>query len=183
MAEAIGRVRQESDEVLYAQEPIIQVTAKEISLLKERACRNPRQRIRLCAHRTIEDLVHEMLIVHTRDTYVRPHRHLTKWESFHVIEGLGDVVIFDEHGVVTEVTRLGDYASGQRFYYRTQASAFHTLVIRSEFLIFHETTNGPFRKADTILAPWSPEEGDQRAVKCFLASLTQAVDQFLASPS
>jgi len=178
MAEALGRVRAESDEVLYAEGPIIKVTARDLCILKERAMRNPRQRIRLCAHRTIEDSIHEMLIVHTRQTYVRPHKHVTKWESFHVIEGMADVVVFDEEGAIVEVSRIGDYQSGQQFYYRTQVSAFHTLLIQSDCLIFHETTNGPFRKAGTMFPAWAPEDHDTRAVERFLSLLGQRVESF-----
>src|SRR4051812_15824469 len=76
-----------NDEVLYSDDLIVQVERPEIEQLKKAALLNPRRRIRLCAHRNVDSTLHEMLIVHTANTYVRPHKHLNKIESFHVIEG------------------------------------------------------------------------------------------------
>jgi cupin fold WbuC family metalloprotein len=165
------RARAESAEVLYAAEPIVTVDAATIEALKRGAAVNPRGRIRLCAHRSVADSVHEMLIVHTRDTYVRPHKHLDKCESFHVIEGDVDVVLFDEAGGITDVIAMGSLQSGRRFYYRIADPLYHTLLIRSDVLVFHETTPGPFRREQTVFAPWAPEDGDAQAVGRFLASV------------
>jgi hypothetical protein len=41
--------------------------------------------------------------------------------------------------------------------------------------VFHETTNGPFNRADTIFAPWSPEEDDVVAVRAYVEKLKQQV--------
>jgi len=51
------------------------------------------------------------LIVLSGNTYIRPHKHLAKSESFHVIEGLVDIVILDDQGAITEVIQLGDFQS------------------------------------------------------------------------
>ena len=76
---------------------------------------HPRSRIRLCAHPDVNDTLHEMLIVHEKGTYVRPHKHLNKTESVHIIEGSVDVVIFDDDGNITDVIQMGDYKSGRNF--------------------------------------------------------------------
>jgi cupin fold WbuC family metalloprotein len=164
-------VKTESAEVLYAEDPIVTVDAAAIEALKRGAMANPRRRIRLCAHRGVGDSLHEMLIVHTRDTYVRPHKHVDKCESFHVIEGDVDVVIFDDEGEVAEVIGMGSVHSGRRFFYRIADPLYHTLLIRSDVLVFHETTPGPFRREQTIFAPWAPEDGDAPAVSRFLAGV------------
>jgi len=167
------RVEQINDEVLVAVDPIVKIGRPEIQLLKERALRNPRQRIRICAHKRTDDPLHEMLIVHTKDTYVRPHKHFNKSESFHVIEGIVDVIVFDETGTVAEVIEMGDFASGRRFYYRIDAPVYHTLIIRSDVLVFHETTSGPFRREDTVFASWAPEDGDLEGRSAFQARLLE----------
>lgn len=165
------RVKQLNEEVLFADDRIVKVGRRDIEFLKERARCNQRKRIRLCAHKDIDNRLHEMLIVHTKDTYVRPHKHLNKSESFHIIEGLVDVVVFDEVGDIIEVVQMGDYSSERKFYYRVSDSYYHSLFITSDFLVFHETTNGPFRRSDTVFAPWAPEEGDSVAVKGFMEQL------------
>jgi hypothetical protein len=52
---------------------------------------------------------------------------------------------------------------------------FHTLIIQSEVLVFHETTNGPFDSTGTLFAPWAPKETDVNSVVDFLADLKKRV--------
>jgi cupin fold WbuC family metalloprotein len=159
------RYREHSAEVLYAEDPIVQVDRQDIEFLIKRAVQSPRQRVRLCTHKDTSDRLHEMLIVHGRNCYVRPHKHLAKSEAFHVIQGVVDVVLLDEAGKVVEVIKMGDYASGRKFYYRLADPLYHTLLIRSEWLVFHEITNGPFKREDTVFAPWAPELDDDGAYR------------------
>jgi len=169
------RFREHNAEVLYAEDPIVQVDQRDIEFLVARAAKNPRKRIRLCSHKDVNDKLHEMLIVHARECYVRPHKHLAKSESFHVINGVVDVALLDEAGKLVDVIAMGDYASGKKFYYRLADPHYHTLLIRSDYVIFHEITNGPFNRADTIFAPWSPEETDPVAVNDFVSRLDREV--------
>jgi len=166
-------------EVLYADEPIVQVGSEEIERLKEKLLLNERRRIRLCTHRDIKDQVHEMLIIHTRGAYVRPHKHIGKTESFHLIEGSADVVIFDDTGKIVEIIRMGDYSSGKRFFYRICGPCYHTLLIKSDFLVFHEVTKGPFDKSDTLFPSWAPEDTDVSASNEYIKVLTGQAQEAL----
>lgn len=162
------RTREEGPEVRYAADDVVAVTAADIEELKLAAERNERRRVRLCAHRDVGDALHDMLIVHRRETYVRPHKHLAKPESFHVVEGLGRVLLFEGDGSVTTTIPLGDYRSGRPFYYRLADPVFHMLVIDSDVMVFHESAPGPFRRSDTVFPPWAPAEGEAAAVQAFL---------------
>ena len=44
-----------------------------------------------------------MFIALSDETYIRPHKHLNKSESLHVLEGSADVVFFDEKGKITKI--------------------------------------------------------------------------------
>lgn len=158
---------QVNEEVLFTIDPITKVSSSDIEILKARASGNRRRRVRLCVHRSINDSLHEMLIVHVRDAYVQPHKHLNKSESYHIIEGKLRIVVFDESGGVVEVINMGHYSSGDTFFYRISENYFHTVIPLSDFVVFHETTNGPFRREDTLFAPWAPEESDDTAVQKF----------------
>jgi cupin fold WbuC family metalloprotein len=155
--------RIENDEVLVAMEPLVHLSAADLDDLKARAGRNPRARVRICAHSDVEDALHEMVIVHTRGAYVPPHKHLGKAESTHVIEGRADAVMFEDNGAVRDVIRLGEPGSGRSFYVRLDEAVYHTLLIESDFFVFHEVTSGPFVRDNTVLAPWAPDETDPDA--------------------
>jgi cupin fold WbuC family metalloprotein len=165
------RTRKKNSEVFYAVDRIIELNAASVQWLKKQAADNIRERARLCTHSNEEDLLHEMLIVHTHGTYIRPHKHIDKSESFHIVEGSVDVILFDDNGEVMRIIKMGNYESKLAFYYRIIDPVYHTLLIRSEVLVFHETTTGPFRPENTVFAPWSPDVDDKNACKSFLSTL------------
>ena len=142
-------LKQLNAEVLVAEDDVVAVCRADLERLVSRVPTTPRKRIRICAHRDASDRLHEMLIAMTRDTYIRAHKHLNKSESVHVIAGSADFVLFDDAGQISEIIEVGDYASGRQFYYRVSGPQYHTLLIRSEVLVVHETTNGPFHRDDT----------------------------------
>ena len=109
------KMHQLSEEVFYPDEKIVKVDHQDIVMLKEKGLMNKRQRSRLCDHNEVGDTLHEMLIIHTKDTYVRPHKHLNKSESFHIVEGSLNVILFDEEGQITDVIQMGNYLSGKFF--------------------------------------------------------------------
>ena len=118
-----------------------------------------------------------MLIVHEKSCYVHPHKHLNKTESFHIIEGQADIIIFDENGSIDEIISMGEKASGLKFFYRLPPSRYHTLVINTDVLVFHEITNGPFRLQDTIWAPWAPNEVNKNSVSIYIAELHELIQK------
>ena len=164
-----------SEEVLYTLDPVTKVAVTDIESLKGRALANPRERARICTHLSVDDSVHEMLIVHTKGTYIPPHKHLGKSESFHIIEGRLDIVMFDDAGEVVDVIEMGEYASGDTFFWRISESYYHTVIPRSEIVVFHETTRGPFRREDLVHGPWAPPEDDHAAARRYMATLESAI--------
>mgnify|MGYP003393273035 CR=1 FL=1 len=165
------RLKPQNEEVYFTDESPVRLGRAEINFLKEKALASPRLRARVCSHAGPDEKVHEMLIVVRKGIYLRPHQHLGKTESYHVIEGSADLILFDEEGSLGENTRLGDYASSHTFFYRVPPKQFHTLFIHSDFFVFHETTAGPFRREDTLPAPWAPEETDEMAASNFMRNL------------
>lgn len=156
---------QESAEVKYARDRFITLEYSDLHNLKNEALANPRKRIRVCTHQDINDVLQEMFIVHTSETYVRPHKHIGKQESFSVLEGEVEIVFFSDDGKVIQVSRMGAIKSGLPFYLRATESFYHTLIIRSDILVFHELTKGPFERKDTTFAEWSPNDFNMTAVR------------------
>ena len=167
-----------NDEVYYSGENITKVTSKEVDFLKEKAKHNYRKRARLCAHVDVSDSVHEMLIVHAKNCYVPPHKHLGKSESFHLIEGQLDVVIFSDDGKIIDVVHMGIHGTDKVFYYRLQESYYHTVIPLTDWVVFHETTKGPFDRSKTLFASWAPEEEDHEKHKPYLTKLLDRISNF-----
>ena len=166
--------RQFSEEVLFTTRDLTVIRQSDIAWLKERATQTPRKRIRLCAHRDLDDVTHEMFIVQPRGAYVKPHKHVGKEESFHLVEGSVSVVVFNDDQSIREMISMGPYGSDKPFYHRMPAGVYHTVLIESDVVVYHETASGPFRKADMVTAPWAPGESELVEVERFLNRLREA---------
>jgi cupin fold WbuC family metalloprotein len=150
-----------SDEVFIASDPIVRLDMSAVDFIRDAAMKNARGRARICAHKKPTDTLHEMLIGIRADSYIRPHRHHNKVESFHLVEGAAEIVIFDEDGTLMDVIEL---SQSKNFYYRLDMPRYHTLLIQSPVLVIHEITNGPFVLEAGDAASFAPPEGDPTAV-------------------
>ncbi|OSQ50094.1 WbuC family cupin fold metalloprotein [Thalassospira alkalitolerans] len=170
--------RKLSPEVFVADSTIVAVGDSDIDFLKECARKNPRKRARICAHINNDDSLHEMIIAITSNSYIQPHKHNGKSESFHVIDGYLDVLIFDECGEITNLIELGNIGSGKCSFYRLSESLYHTIIIRSETVVFHEVTNGPFSSVDTQKAPFAPDEENLDDILIYKSKLMEKIANF-----
>jgi cupin fold WbuC family metalloprotein len=171
-------ISREGPEVFYSREPVVAVTPETVAWLKSVASLSDRKRSRLCAHAGPLAAVHEMIIALRQDVYVRPHRHRTKSESFHHIEGEAWIVLFNELGDIDKVLGL-DASASAPFFFRIPSGVYHGFVMRSPWLVFHETTAGPFERSQMEFAPWSPDESDLVAVASFSKQLERNIQGLL----
>jgi cupin fold WbuC family metalloprotein len=168
-----------NDEVFIAKNTIVHFGDEEILFLKQQAQMSTRKRARICAHKTNDDVMHEMLIAISAESYIHPHKHLEKSESFHIVEGKADVIIFDENGGISDAFELGIPGSDRQFFYRLSESKFHTIIIRSDYLVVHEVTNGPFSKKDSVLASFAPSENEHIKVKEYMYIVSKQLSQYI----
>jgi len=119
---------------------------------------------RLRAHRNIHtaptDPVQRFFICARRDTYFRPHRHLTKSELALVLRGHFDVLTFDANGVVTARYGVGEGTPNLGF--ETPQGTWHTLLAGTDGSAFMEIKEGPYDPTTAAeFAPWAPAEGHE----------------------
>ncbi len=157
--------------VFYSSEPVVTAGADTIAFLKAAARASLTRRARLCAHPSPAHDQHDMLIVSHRDTYVAPHRHHAKSETMLVIEGEAMAVLFGESGDAEQAVRMMPFGGTGRFFYRMPAGRFHGLMIRSEFLVFTESTKGPFLAEASEHAPWAPAPNDAEGGRQFYGKI------------
>jgi cupin fold WbuC family metalloprotein len=166
----------EGPEVFYAQPGLVAAGAETVAWLIDRARNQPTRKARLCLHESPQSPVHDMIIVHGRDTYVRPHRHKLNGETLTVLQGDATAVIFDEDGGIRDLIRMQPIDAGGVAFYRMPANVYHALLIESEWLVFHETCKGPFDRTNSEFAAWSPAPGDPDAAQRYLTALRAGVD-------
>ena len=153
---------------VFLESDVIVIGPQELDQVRQMAEQSPLRRARLCLHRDHNSLVQEMVIALFEDSYVRPHRHQHKSESFHVIEGRLAVLLFDDTGRLIRRVELEPPGSAQASLYRLASSLWHTAVPLSRCVVFHETTSGPFSKADTEYAEWAPDGENHEAALEYL---------------
>lgn len=149
-----------SPEVFYRTGDLKIIDNRDIEFLKSAASKTPRKRARLCLHNNIDDPVHEMLIIHHHEAYVRPHRHKKKEESLQILEGAAQALFFDPAGNIKNVLDMscrGTSGSNLPYFYRISPMTMHSLLIKSEWLVFHEVVAGPFDPDDADFPEWAPD--------------------------
>lgn len=169
---------QKSPELFLAEGPISELGEVEIDLLREAVKKTAKRRARINAHPDSKDLLHEMIIALEPGSYIRPHKHPGKSESFHIIEGAVDIVVFDDAGDIVRIVPLLARGGGGAFFYRMSEPYFHTLLIKSELLIVHEVTNGPFKPEGTVFADFAPLDSEPQAAEAFMADVRTRAERF-----
>lgn len=128
---------------------------------------SPRLRMNHNFHSGAADNPHRFLNVLLRGTYIRPHRHLDppKSESFLVLEGVADVILFDDQGSVTARYELGSGAPESRVWgVDLPPGVWHTILPRTERVVCFEVKPGPWIPAtDKEFADWAPGENEPGA--------------------
>ena len=128
--------------------------------LSAKAASSPRLRANHNIHHSGADPVQRFFIATQRDTYFRPHRHLTKSEFALVLRGHFDVLTFDENGAVIGRYRVG--ADTPNIGFETPRATWHTLLAGTDGAAFLEIKEGPYDPTTASeFAPWAPAEGHE----------------------
>ena len=167
------KIKPENSEVFYINDSNVMLEKKDFEQLYWDALNSKRHRARYCAHKNKESVLHEMFEIFMQETYLRPLKQVQKSYSYHIIQGCVDIYLFSEHGEVIGIISLGDFQSGKPFYFCAPENVYRTLVTTSEFVLYHEVTTGPFKKEDTLFAPWAPAENDLSEIDDFLSRLKE----------
>jgi len=149
------------------------VDQKLLSELKKVASLHKGKSIRLCLHDSPTAPFHDMLIVKHRGKYYRPHKHLVKSETFHIIEGAIAYFVFDEDGGIVDNCIL---EKGGALLYRIGENINHTDIPLSDVVIVHESKPGPFTGRQELVFPtWAPEESDSAGIESFTGKLLRLI--------
>ena len=140
--------------VIRNNQDTIYIDRKKLEELKILAQKDPNKRARICLHKDDGEMIQEMIIAFCKDSYIRPHRHIDKSESYHIIEGRIEIIFYNDNGIEIDKVVLGDKIDEHPFLFRISNSAWHTVVPKSDFVIIHEVTKGPFNKNSSEFPDW-----------------------------
>ena len=154
-----------SDLVLTTKGSVATLSNDVLLTLSEQALAHKMRKARILLHGKSDHRLHEMLIIHSRGSYIRPHINESSAKSFLVLDGEMMVLLFDSDGGVSNKYPLGQRKSGADFMLRVQDPVFHTIVVVSETVTFLETILGPHQK--TRYADFAPDPEDDAASSYF----------------
>ncbi len=131
-----------------------QITDSLLDALTEQAKTSPRLRANHNLHEELSDPIQRLAIAMEPDTYVRPHRHVHTWEMLTPLRGRFVVLFFDDAGVVTRRTVLGEGCSVIEF----PANTWHAVLSLDSGGVIFEVKRGPYvAQTAAEFAGWGPE--------------------------
>ncbi len=166
---------QENSDVYYYS-PEIQLKYLDDSMIEwvmDKAEASSNGQARICMHSNKDDLVHEMFIAQKKHKYVRPHKHIEKSESFHIIAGKLIILLFDCNGKITSSIIL-DAELKESLFVRIERDVFHMPIALTN-VVFHEVSNGPFIKEECVFASWAPEVDDKDECNIYIDKILGCV--------
>lgn len=125
--------------------------------------------LRVCLHKNPEAAYHDMIILQHRKNFYRPHKHLNKGETWHILEGRLASFVFDENGGIADARCLSPNST---FLYRIGNDKYHVGIPISDIVIFHESKPGPFlASSDSIFPNWAPDGSNDKQAQDYRDSL------------
>ena len=151
-------IDERNDEVGFLQNSFApNIMKKDVSELKSRFKKSPRQRYRLCTHDDEENLLHEMIVVYDSSTYVRPNKHLGKSESLLLLEGEIDFYFFNDDGYPIKRIKMDANGVNGNQYLKVPPNTWHGMLMKGQKeCVIKETISGPYDNITLLWADWSP---------------------------
>jgi cupin fold WbuC family metalloprotein len=141
---------------------MIKITAELIDNVISQARTSPRLRMNYNFHPQLSDPVQRLLNALEPWTYIRPHKHTTKEESFVLLRGTILAVSFNDDGSIRDNAILSSSTGilGIEF----EENTFHMLTSLETGSAVFEIKEGPFvPHTEGSSASWAPQEGTPEA--------------------
>ena len=144
----------------YCTEDVVSIDDEIVEQLLAVSKQNGHCDARICLHSGPESNFHEAIILQHRGHYYRPHIHLNKGESCHIIRGKVCFFVFNDDGTVADRQVVGEKGS---MMYRAGVERWHTVIPMTDYAVYHESKPGPYlRNRDSVFADWAPDGLDPK---------------------
>jgi len=145
-----NNLRVKNERVYYSKQTPSFLNIQSIYLLKGLAVFKKIPIIRICLHQKDDELIHEMIIIHTKPQKIGPLKQNKKSLSYHIIDGTALINLHDDNNKISWQCELSSTNSKSLSNLRLNSSIFRTIESISNYTIFLEISSGPFIDNDTI---------------------------------
>lgn len=135
-----------------------QNTLSDMQQQSEAAASAPRLRAHRNFHPELSDPIQRLAIAMEPGTYIRPHRHPQTWELLTPLRGRFVVLQFNDDGVVTQRTLLGEETKVLEM----PAFTWHAVLSVDAGGVVFEVKQGPYQAlTEEDCMQWAPQEGGE----------------------
>lgn len=158
----------------FCTQPTIEVSNDVVNQLLEVSKQNGNCDVRLSLHRDPDDDFHQMIILQYRGNYSRPHQHINKSESCHIMRGALAFIVFNDDGSIAQSSIVD---KNNVFVFRCASDLWHTVIPISEYVVYHESKRGPYLQQDDSVFPnWAPHHSEIPDSLNYMENLLALID-------
>lgn len=148
------------------------ITEELLDNVTAQAKENARLRMNYNFHETMDAPVHRMLNALEPGTYLPPHRHSDKEETYLVLRGRLMAFFYDEEGNVTEKICLNPLEG--RYGLEIPPRTWHSIIALESGTVIFEIKKGPYQPlSPEDMATWAPAPDDVEGVKAFVERMLE----------
>lgn len=148
------------------------ITEELLDAVTSQAKENSRLRMNYNFHATMDAPIHRLLNALEPGTYLPPHRHRDKEETYLVLRGSLLACFYDEAGNVTERALLNP--SEGKYGLEIPPCTWHSIVALESGTVIFEIKKGPYSPlSPEDLASWAPAASDEEGAKGFMKRMLE----------
>lgn len=148
------------------------ITEELLDSVTFQAMENSRLRMNYNFHASMDDPIHRMLNALEPGTYLPPHRHSDKEETYLVLRGSLWVFFYDESGNITEKACLNP--SEGNYGLEISPGTWHSVMALESGTVIFELKKGPYQPLPPEdLAPWAPAPSDEEGAAVFMKKMLE----------
>lgn len=148
------------------------ITEELLDAVTSQAKENPRLRMNYNFHAEMDAPIHRLLNALEPGTYLPPHRHRDKEETYLVLRGSLLAFFYDEAGDVTEKVLLNP--SEGKYGLEIPPCTWHSIVALESGTVIFEIKKGPYSPlSPEDLASWAPAASDAEGAKAFMKRMLE----------
>lgn len=133
---------------------------------------SPRLRMNYNFHASLDAPIHRLLNALEPGTYLPPHRHTDKEETYVVLRGSLLAFFYDDSGNITEKVDLNPSAGVYGL--EIPAGTWHSIISLETGTVIFEIKSGPYRPLPPEdIAPWAPAPSDVEGAAVFMKQMLE----------